>query len=87
MVDEPRPDIDYIGGFDKYIGMTVKMEDETRFGGSIATMKRYATYENKFAVVGARNNPLMDTQEYEFQLKDGKNDRYFSNVIAENQYY
>ena len=29
-------------------------------------------------------NPLLDTREYEVELKDGTHDSYFTNTIAEN---
>ena len=67
--------------------MTVKVDDGTNFGGNIASVKRSSTDANGFSIGRAHNNPLLDTSEYEFQLEDSTNDRYFSNVIAENVYY
>ena len=53
---------------------------------NIATVKRSATGASGFAIVRARNNPLMSTCEYEVELEDGTTDRYFDNAITENVY-
>ena len=50
MMEEPLTDVDYIGIFDKYIGVTVKLDDETNSGGNIATVKLHATNANGFAI-------------------------------------
>ena len=50
-------------------------------------MKQSATDVNIFTIGRAHNNPLLDTQDYEVELEDGKTDRYFDNVIVENVYY
>ena len=62
IMEEPRPDVNYIGSFDKYIGVTVKLEDVTKIAGSIATMKWHAPDENGFSIVRAHNNSLLDTR-------------------------
>ena len=46
MMEEPRPNVNYIGRLDKYIGVKVKQEDGTNSGGNIATVKRHATDAN-----------------------------------------
>ena len=86
MMEEPCPDVDDIGNFDKYISVTVKLDDGTNSGGNIATVKRCATNANRFEIGRVHNNPLTDTREYEVDLEDGTTDRYFANVIAENVY-
>ena len=45
MMEEPLPDVDNIGNFDKYIGVTVKLDDEANSGGNIVTSKRRANDE------------------------------------------
>ena len=39
IMEEPRPDGDNIGSFNKYISKTVKLNDETNSGNNIATLK------------------------------------------------
>ena len=48
MTEEPCPDVGDIGIFNKYIGVTVKIDDENNSGGNIATMKWCATDINGF---------------------------------------
>ena len=50
-MEEPRPEVDDIGIFNKYIVVTVKMDDENNSGGNIGTVKRRATDTNGFAIV------------------------------------
>ena len=45
-MEEPRPEVDDIGIFNKYIVVTVKLDDETNRGGNIATMIRCVTGAN-----------------------------------------
>ena len=73
-MEEPLPDVDDIGIFDKYIGVTVKLDDGTNSGGNITTMKRRATDANGFLIGRAHNNPLLYTREYEVELEDGTTD-------------
>ena len=86
MTEKPRPYVDVIEIFDKYIVVTVKLDDETNSGFNIATMKRIATDTNGFAIGRAHNNPLLYNREYYIELEDGTLDSYFANVIAENFY-
>ena len=51
MMEKTRLDVDYIGSFNKYIAVTVKMDDENNSGGNIGTVKRRATDTNGFAIV------------------------------------
>ena len=51
MMEKTRLDVDYIGSFNKYIVVTVKMDDENNSGGNIGTVKRRATDTNGFAIV------------------------------------
>ena len=62
MMEEPHPDVDDIGIFDKYIGVTVKLDVGANSCGNIATMKRRATDAKGFAIGLAHNNPLLDTR-------------------------
>ena len=62
MIKEPRPDIDDIGSFDKYICVTVKLDDGINSGVNIATVKRNSTDANGFTIGRAHNNPLLDTR-------------------------
>ena len=62
MVEEPRSDVDDTGICDTYIGVTVKLNDETNSGGNIATVKQCAADVNVFSIVKAHNNPLLDTR-------------------------
>ena len=48
IIEEPRTYIDNIRVFNKYIGVMVKLGDETNSGGNIATVKRCATNANGF---------------------------------------
>ena len=73
-MEEPHPDVDDIGIFDKCIGVTVKLGYGTNSGGNIATVKRCATNANGFVIVCAHNNPLLDTREYEVELEVGTTD-------------
>ena len=75
MMEEPIPDIDDIGRFVKYIGVTVKLDDGTNSGGKIATVKRRSTNANEFLNGRAHNNPLLDTREYKVDLEGGTTDR------------
>ena len=61
MMEEPCSDVDGIGIFDKYIGVTIKLDDETNSCGNIATVKRRSIDSNGSAIVLAHNNPLLDT--------------------------
>ena len=61
-MEDPHPDVDDIRRFDKYIGVTVKLYDETNSGGNIATVKWSATNADRFAIGQVHNNPLLDTQ-------------------------
>ena len=87
MIEEPPPDVDSIGSFDKYIVVMIKLDDKTNSGGNIATVKRRGTDENIFANGRAHIVPLLDTIEYEADLEYEKTDRYFDNVITENVHY
>ena len=87
MMEEPHPDAGDIVRFDKYIGVAVKMNNETNRGCNISTLKWRATDTHRFSIGQAHNNPLRDTREYEVELEDGTTDRYFSNVISDNVYY
>ena len=49
-MEDPHPDVDDIGSFDKYISVTVKLDNETNSGGNIATVKCRATHENGFTI-------------------------------------
>ena len=62
MTEKARPDVDDIGSFDKYIGVTVKLDNGTNSNGNIATVKRRATDANVFSIGRAHNNPLLDTR-------------------------
>ena len=75
IMEEPRPDVNYIGSFDKYIGVKVKLDDGTNSSGNISTVKQRSTNANVFAIGRAHNNPLLDTKEYEIELEDGTTDR------------
>ena len=68
MMEKPRPDIDDIGSFNKYIGVTVKLDNETNSGGITDTLKRRATDAKRFAIGRVHNNPPLDTREYEVEL-------------------
>ena len=68
MTEETHPDIDEIGSFNKYIGVTVKLDNETNSGGNIATVKRRATDANGSAIGKAHNNLILDTREYDIEL-------------------
>ena len=61
---ELRSYFDDIGSSNKYIGVTLKMDDETNSVSNIATVKWRDTYANIFATVWLHNNPLLDTWEY-----------------------
>ena len=50
MMEKPHPDVDDIGRFDKYISVTVKLDDGTNSGGNIAYVKRRATDTNGFKI-------------------------------------
>ena len=63
-MEEPHPDVDDIEIFDRYIGVTVKLDNETNSGGNIATVKRRTTDASEFAIGWAHNNPLLDAREY-----------------------
>ena len=86
-MEHPSPYIDDITSFDKYISVTVKLDNENIIGGNIATLKWRATDANGFTIGRAHNNPLLDTRDYEVDLYDGLTDGYFSNIISENLYY
>ena len=64
MIKEPRLDVDDIGSSEKYIGVTVKLDNGTNSGGNIANVKRRATDENGFSIGRTHNNPLLGTREY-----------------------
>ena len=61
-IEYPRADIDDIVTVDKYIDVTVKLDDGTNIGGNIAAVKRCAADENVFAIGRVHNNPLLDTR-------------------------
>ena len=61
-MEEPYPEVDDIGRFDIYIGVTVKLYNETNSGGNIVTVKWSAINSNRSAIGQARNNPLLDTE-------------------------
>ena len=61
ITEEPHPDVDDIGSFDKYISVTVKLDNENYGGGNIANQKCCATHENGLAIGYGHNNPLLDT--------------------------
>ena len=86
LTETDRPEDDDIGSFDKYIGVTVKLDNVTNSCGNIATLKCHATNANGFEIGHAHNNPLLDTREYEVELEDSTTDRYFANAITENVY-
>ena len=50
MMKEPRPDVYDIVSFNKYIGVTAKLDDDTNGGGNIATVKQHTTYSNVFSI-------------------------------------
>ena len=62
MMEEPRPEVDDIRRFDKYIGVTAKLDVGPNSCGNIATLKQRATNANGFVIVCAHNNPLLDTR-------------------------
>ena len=86
IMEEPHPNVDNIGSFNKHIGVTVKINDENNSGVNIDTVKRRATDANGFAIGQAHNNPLLDTRNYEVELEDGTTDSYFANFVAYNMY-
>ena len=86
MIKEPRLDVDDIGSSEKYIGVTVKLDNGTNSGGNISNVKRRATDENGFSIGRTHNNPLMDTIEYKVELEYGTTYSCFDNSIAENVY-
>ena len=49
-MEEPYPDVDDIGSFNKYIGVTFKLDDEANSGGKIANSKFRATDTNGSAI-------------------------------------
>ena len=49
-MEDPHPDVDDIGSFDKYISVTVKLDNEINSGGNIATVKCCATHEKGFTI-------------------------------------
>ena len=49
-MEEPHPDVDDIEIFDRYIGVAVKLDNETNSGGNIATVKRRTTDASEFAI-------------------------------------
>ena len=61
MTEEPCPDVGDIGIFNKYIGVTVKIDDENNSGGNIINVKRCDTDSNGFAIGQAHNKPLLNT--------------------------
>ena len=87
MMEELCPDVDVIGIFNKYIGVTVKLDNKTNSGNNIATVKWYTTNSNGLVIVRAHTNQFLDTQEYELDLEDGTTDRYFANVNVDYVYY
>ena len=67
-MEDPHPDVDDIGSFDKYISVVVKLENETNSGVNISTVTRCATDANRYVIEQAHNNPIMDTRDYEVEL-------------------
>ena len=63
-----RPEIGFIGIFDNYIAVTVKLYNGTKSSGNFATVKRRATNANGILIGSVHNKPPLDTRYYEVDL-------------------
>ena len=81
------PDADDIEQYDDIIMTTFMLDPNTGYNKNItikATFKRKVIDTLGKPVDRSRENPLLDTSEYEVELEYGTTNRYFANVIAEN---
>jgi hypothetical protein len=82
MIQEPKPDIDDIKTYDKYLNSEFVVD---RAGKQVrAKVVKRARSDSGYPIGTAHSNPLLDTREYECVTKDGTTERYTANVIAEN---
>ena len=80
--DEIDPEV-----YDKsYISAKMILNDTANGGGNIATVKSRVTDISGQGVGVAKNNLLLDSQDYGIEMEDGTMNRLFANKIAENIY-
>jgi hypothetical protein len=82
MVQEPRPDVDDVDTYDRYLNVEVVLN---RDGEPLrARVVKRAKLELGAPIGRAHTNPLFDTREYDCIFDDGTMERYTANIIAEN---
>jgi hypothetical protein len=82
MIQEPKPDIDDIEMYDKYLNSEFVVD---RGGEQVrAKVVKRSRSDSGYPIGTAHSNPLLDTREYECVTEDGTTERYTANVIAEN---
>jgi hypothetical protein len=84
MIHEPRPDVDDIDTYDRYLNAEVVIN---RDGEPLrARVVKRAKSESGAPIGHSHTNPLFDTREYDCIFDDGTMERYTANIIAENLY-
>ena len=70
--------------YDKYIGAKLNINKKSDNGSNLPTVIRRATYEYGAPIGQAHRNPMLDTREFEVELKNGETDKIMAKQSSDN---
>eukprot|EP00804_Cyclotella_cryptica_P027061 CCRYP_013688-RA/>CCRYP_013688-RA protein AED:0.40 eAED:0.40 QI:0/0/0/1/1/1/2/0/302 len=81
---EEEVDDSDLNSYDKFIRAKIRLTDDEKNGGNIATIRRARATDFLGKPLGKpQDNPMLDSRVFEVELEDGTVDRYCANQIAE----